>query len=773
MHRARPLILTLCFAAALGLHLLAAPMLAYHLLGIDRAMDRLKPQPVVRELRIPEAVRVGEPLEANWRLENIGRAAMHATGQHPEANWQTRLYLSRRPQVDGDARLLAEIPLGTSLAPRAFLDQQLTSLPVPDDWIGRVHLVVQVAGSDAATTLASTATKSFWIESDVRPAVTVTAIDAPGEALAGGSIPLRFTVSNLSEGVAWRSWEDVVVLSKDDVLSNEDVVLETLPRLAPLLPGESYEQTLDMITLPRGLQGRFYLLVIPDARHELARHFEGTGDDELAAIAMDRSYRAHPIDLLQLNVPDLQVLRIEIPQTIVVDDPAEIRFDVVNRGDGPTGMQPWLDGLYLSRSERVDETAMELLTMPSVAPLQPGQAYRSEPVTITVPSEWLDQDSDKPVYLIAAADVDNLIAEGPFGDNNTRAVQLDVLRERTQLEIGRENPPYEMTMAWIPFDDFEALQALRGEVLHPAVQMTADPQPDAPLEEMDPQPAPQAPSMTTQPATVQQAEAVDPSDLPVEDEPGRTQAAAEPQARAQQEARPPSGQPVLLPPLAGEEGIRAAEESPVTLLEPMPPMPDPQRGAAEQASDRSDSETREGIDVQSAGETLTPQPVPVPQTAEAVTPGELPGEDDLAATSEAQPAEPRPDAAAASEQPARPTAAPRRDREAPPVVRVNETVRVRPGAVLTSEGIEIRTVAPRPSVVAQSSTIPRNPQAVLTFNRHGEVVEVTMVRSTGAGNWDGPVVASLYQWRASGRRIEALGEGYLEIPVRLLLSATD
>lgn len=132
------------------------------------------------------------------------------------------------------------------------------------------------------------------------------------------------------------------------------------------------------------------------------------------------------------------------------------------------------------------------------------------------------------------------------------------------------------------------------------------------------------------------------------------------------------------------------------------------------------------------------------------------------------PAKDRPDAPGAPNASAKPTAAPRDAAESPPVTIIPGIVKVRPGKVLTADGIEIKTVVPRPSVIAIYSTVPRNPQATLWINASGKVTRVELTRSTGADNWDDPVRTALEQWTATGERIENL-DGELRLTVELLL----
>ncbi len=100
----------------------------------------------------------------------------------------------------------------------------------------------------------------------------------------------------------------------------------------------------------------------------------------------------------------------------------------------------------------------------------------------------------------------------------------------------------------------------------------------------------------------------------------------------------------------------------------------------------------------------------------------------------------------------RPSSAPRSDRESPPVSLTDHPVNVRlqPGAVLVGRGVEIKTALPRLSTVARFIP-PKNARVRLTFDRTGQVLHALFLQSTESESWDGPILASLYQWRATGK----------------------
>ncbi len=214
-------------------------------------------------------------------------------------------------------------------------------------------------------------------------------------------------------------------------------------------------------------------------------------------------------------------------------------------------------------------------------------------------------------------------------------------------------------------------------------------------------------------------------------------------------------------------------------LDPTPPAPNADPALQpESVGERPVEQVATPVPVSPAG----PVPLPAPQ-AQGQLPyapqGPMPRESAVVVpdvTSRPRqptdtPAQEQPDAPGAPSASAKPTAAPRDPAEAPPVPLIPGIVKVRPGRVLTADGIEIKTVVPRPSVIALYSTVPRNPQATLWIDPSGKVTRVELTRSTGADNWDDPVRTALEQWTATGERIENL-QGELQLTVELLLHET-
>ncbi len=304
----------------------------------------------------------------------------------------------------------------------------------------------------------------------------------------------------------------------------------------------------------------------------------------------------------------------------------------------------------------------------------------------------------------------------------------------------------------VSFDHFQELMARESHVEQPAVQTEIEPDPAARDTPVDPTP-PEAVSPDQQaPAAAQPSPPSPPQPVAEPTQPPTPRqpevAADEPDEREPTEAVKPPAPPLPDLPVAKAKAEDADE--PDLLAKPSEadadapgaiamdlPRPDP-------ASDLDEPKVT---------------PAPTPRPAEPATPP-APQPSPASPPRQAQPAAaPQP-----SERP-QPTAALRTDFEAPPTSRI-ASASVQPGAVLSVEGVRIKTRRPRFSPVAAMTARPRDPVFTLHFGPDGKVKNVTKLRSTGYDNVDGPIVTSLYKWTAEGRIPD---EGFTIVELRILL----
>ncbi|MHC4993629.1 MAG: CARDB domain-containing protein [Planctomycetota bacterium] len=119
----------------------------------------------------------------------------------------------------------------------------------------------------------------------------------------------------------------------------------------------------------------------------------------------------------------------------------------------------------------------------------------------------------------------------------------------------------------------------------------------------------------------------------------------------------------------------------------------------------------------------------------------------------------------------KPTVAPKVEREAPPVTRI-DNVMVVPGKVVAKQGVVVNTVVPRFSIVARMTSVPRNPKIEIVFDKTGHVIKTKVLTSTGHDTFDGPLLTAIYKWTVKPESLHRIHDT-LTMTVHVLLNNRD
>lgn len=94
----------------------------------------------------------------------------------------------------------------------------------------------------------------------------------------------------------------------------------------------------------------------------------------------------------------------------------------------------------------------------------------------------------------------------------------------------------------------------------------------------------------------------------------------------------------------------------------------------------------------------------------------------------------------------------------------------RNGRLVPARGITLKTRRPQFTLLAQISTAPRSPVVTIWFNHEGVCTNARIDQSSGFSEIDGPILDSLFRWRATGKQINDLKAGEtVRVQLRLLL----
>jgi len=738
--------LTVGLIAAVTLHAMAIPLLAY--LMTDR-----RPRVRLAGADAPDAVDAGRAFELTWTAANDGNAAgpIHVTAT-----------------LERPAGEPAHEPVRLGSPHEAVLDASATAA-VTD-------LVAVPAGLDGPWLLrvdagpAGLVIHPLWVDHPGAGRAVVDAIDAPDAVSAGGALDVAVTLANPDPRYAGGPRADRLYLAATPEPGDGDIEAASRTANGWLAPGAETRFAAH-VRLPRGLEGDLYLIaetVGPDGvPHRLAR----------------------PLRIDPLATADLQVPRVEAPEQMVLGQTHGLHVTVANYGGEATNRSSWADRVVLSTDGTVDADDLVLAEDLGIGPLAPGESYTHKSLRVTLPDDAPRGD----VFLIAVTDADGVVDEPGFEDNNTKVVPLRVLtREESQVTLGTDNNEDVTTVAWIPYDELERLQAPKAQTEQPAVQQNQDPVFPAPLTVTAAPPAPSppvaaagsgspsgadTPADAPRPARVLPADGIDPATVDTLDAERVGRAAVLPPSPPAAPLRVPAPSPAAEAPGATRldddtrprvevdaPDVALADDPEVLALLPRlgPPAAPPRADQAaerEPDPDRPDPQPTPPADASPSAD-ADPGPSDATDTARADVEGDDPAEAVSRPSPPAPPSRERDDDD--------PTASPREDREAPPTRIDPDTDTVRPGKVLTADGIEIKTVAPDFSHLAFAASV-RNPKVRITFNAKGEPTSVEFLRRAGT-LVDGEIQGSINRWRATGKRLEQLGRPF-QIEVTLLLTS--
>lgn len=283
-------------------------------------------RPVVTSISHPTSASVGDLVTVDYEVENAGD--LDVTTSYVE-----RVYASVDTFIGGDV-LLAEnsfsaLPQGTS-APRSV------EFPVPDLPQG-FYFVVCVDATDTLTESDETDNCGrSTTRLDVLPPDLLTSNPVvPASAIAGDSIAVTASITNVGPAAALGPWIARFYLSTDASLGADDILVGSEVRLDPLANAEVL--TIDrMITVPDRIEGSFQLLLQAD-------YFDDVNEsDELNNLGV-----SSVINVSQPPRPDLVVTSITTPADGLSGFPLTVEYVVTNQAGSasPTAVAsgPWLD----------------------------------------------------------------------------------------------------------------------------------------------------------------------------------------------------------------------------------------------------------------------------------------------------------------------------------------------------------------------------------------------------------------------------------------------
>ncbi len=357
----------------------------------------------VTMLSVPSTGTAGQPASISWTVQNAG---VTDTGV---ASWSDAVYLS----TDDTLSTSADTLLGTyshtgALASEAsYTQNQIVTLPHCVS--GPYYIFVltdrgsQVSEGTGEGNNSRRSDTSMDVAggqyADLMPTWTV----VPATANAGEPMAIAWNVSNAGTGTAPASWTDAVYLSADPLLDTKnDIRLGAFAHSSDLASGVSYAMS-PSPTVPIGLTGSFYLIVMTDTDNAV-RECAGEGDNTVVSTSA--------VQIGIATYPDLQVTAVNAPDTAICGQNMTVEWTVRNEGNAATPSGVWSDAVHLSKDQVLDTTDPKIVAFPRLNSLVAGETY-TKSAQVQIPG-----GASGPYYVFVVTDSTNRVFEHTAENNN-------------------------------------------------------------------------------------------------------------------------------------------------------------------------------------------------------------------------------------------------------------------------------------------------------------------------------------------------------------------
>jgi WD40 repeat protein/subtilase family serine protease len=358
----------------------------------------------VTALQVPQEIWNDTQFDIAWQITSAGSL--------PAAGWRDRVYFSRDDRVDGSDQLIGEYPFAGTLEPGQSVSRtQVVS--IPRSWISPEGTYYIIVVTDATNQHNegdrednNTLARALQARLIPLPDLIVPSIQAPVAAFFGQTIEVRWQVRNQGEGATTGTWYDRVLLAQDS--GGQSVVAEiSRPNESALGAGEGYNSVANL-AIPRGLVGRYYLIVEADSGRNLSEENESNNRSQAIAI-----------NIAVPPLPDLVVPQVVAPAQSYAGQSVRVRWRVENRGtrDIPAGERGFYDALYLSTDTTLDSRDRFVGSRYFGGNLLSGEGYTVADFPITIPRDLPAGD----YYLLVLTDSTNRVYEFVNEVNNVGA----------------------------------------------------------------------------------------------------------------------------------------------------------------------------------------------------------------------------------------------------------------------------------------------------------------------------------------------------------------
>lgn len=211
--------------------------------------------------------------------------------------------------------------------------------------------------------------KKINIQVSDLPDFQVLSVVPPTESLSGQSVTVVATIAN--KGAATKNnavWYDEIFISTKETFDESAKSLDLVRHQESLAAGGEYQVAFD-VKIPAGYSGDYYFFVKTNALNGVYEH---------ALSENNITVSEKTIHVIASPTSDIKALSLEVPATVGVGEPLNIRGKGQNTGLEDTDVSYWKDYVYASLNGELDETAIKIGEIEHYGMLKRNEEYDIE-----------------------------------------------------------------------------------------------------------------------------------------------------------------------------------------------------------------------------------------------------------------------------------------------------------------------------------------------------------------------------------------------------------
>jgi len=312
----------------------------------------LSPWPDLRVVKVDatDTATAGDAVAVSFTVKNNGTASAGGS------SWKDKIYLSKDAVLNvNNATFMKEMVRAQALAVNDSFNMTTMISLNAGLTAGKYYLHVYTDADDNiyehSDNNNNITSKSIQILPYPPIDYAINSVTSPDTGSSGKSISISYIVKNIGQGKSLApNYYDAIYLSTDSIWSPAtDILVNREQMNTQLQPNTSYTKNIS-VTLPNGISGNYYLLMITDEQN----HIVDVNRSNNYRSRVDTLNKMKKMYIKLTLTPDLKVNTVSYsPASGTAGQPINVTWTVKNQGQAATGVS-YEDRIYLSTDFNVD-----------------------------------------------------------------------------------------------------------------------------------------------------------------------------------------------------------------------------------------------------------------------------------------------------------------------------------------------------------------------------------------------------------------------------------